>query len=119
MLGSVNTGVLGPSILGEGAHLSINVIRTAERWYVQRGGEAFTVAADLPSTAALLGEGLEAVRAASSAVVGGVPVDQLSLRETGQRADGQFKVLRLTSDPSFAAEFAAERDLVGSERTSA
>jgi hypothetical protein len=39
--------------------------------------------------------------------------------ETGQRADGQFKVLRLTSDASFAAEFAAERDLVGSERTSA
>jgi hypothetical protein len=35
--------------------------------------------------------------------------------ETGQRADGQFKVLRLTSDTSFAAE----RDLVGSERTSA
>jgi hypothetical protein len=39
--------------------------------------------------------------------------------ETGQRADGQFKILRLTSDVSFAAEFAAERDLVGSERTSA
>jgi hypothetical protein len=39
--------------------------------------------------------------------------------ETGQRADGQFKVLRLTSDTSFAAEFAAERDLVGSEHTSA
>jgi GH3 auxin-responsive promoter len=39
--------------------------------------------------------------------------------ETGQRADGQFKILRLTSDLSFAAEFAAERDLVGSERTSA
>jgi|Tabmets5t2r1_1033131.scaffolds.fasta_scaffold03056_2 hypothetical protein len=39
--------------------------------------------------------------------------------ETGQRADGQFKVLRLTSDMSFAAEFAAERDLVGGERTSA
>jgi hypothetical protein len=39
--------------------------------------------------------------------------------ETGQRADGQFKVLRLTSDTSFATEFAAERDLVGSERTSA
>jgi hypothetical protein len=33
--------------------------------------------------------------------------------ETGQRADGQFKVLRLTSDTSFAAEFAAEQDLVG------
>ena len=39
--------------------------------------------------------------------------------ETGQRADGQFKVLRLTSDTAFAAEFAAERDLVGGERTSA
>jgi hypothetical protein len=39
--------------------------------------------------------------------------------ETGQRADGQFKVLRLTSDTSFAAEFAADRELVGSERTSA
>jgi hypothetical protein len=35
--------------------------------------------------------------------------------ETGQRADGQFKVLRLTSDTSFAAEFAADSDLVGSE----
>jgi hypothetical protein len=33
--------------------------------------------------------------------------------ETGQRADGQFKVLRLTSDASFAAEFEADRDLVG------
>ena len=32
--------------------------------------------------------------------------------ETGQRADGQFKVLRLTSDTSFAAE----RDLVGGAR---
>jgi hypothetical protein len=39
--------------------------------------------------------------------------------ETGQRADGQFKVLRLTSDTSFAAEFQAERDLVGGQRTSA
>jgi GH3 auxin-responsive promoter len=37
--------------------------------------------------------------------------------ETGSRADGQFKVLRLTSDTSFAAEFTAERDLIGSERT--
>jgi hypothetical protein len=39
--------------------------------------------------------------------------------ESGQRADGQFKVLRLTSDTSFAAEFAAERDLIGSGRTKA
>jgi hypothetical protein len=39
--------------------------------------------------------------------------------ESGQRADGQFKVLRLTSDTSFAAEFIAEGDLTGSERTTA
>jgi GH3 auxin-responsive promoter len=39
--------------------------------------------------------------------------------ETGQRADGQFKILRLTSDTSFLAEFAAERDLVDGDRTSA
>ena len=39
--------------------------------------------------------------------------------ETGQRADGQFKVLRLTSDTSFAAEFEADGDLTGSERTKA
>jgi GH3 auxin-responsive promoter len=39
--------------------------------------------------------------------------------ETGQRADGQFKVLRLTSDTAFADEFEAQRDLVGSERTPA
>jgi hypothetical protein len=39
--------------------------------------------------------------------------------ETGQRADGQFKVLRLTTDISFAAEFTAERDLIGSEPTKA
>jgi hypothetical protein len=39
--------------------------------------------------------------------------------ESGQRADGQFKVLRLTSDVSFAAEFIAEGDLTGTERTKA
>ena len=32
----------------------------------------------------------------------------------GGRADGQFKILRLTSDSSFAKEFEAERDFVGS-----
>jgi hypothetical protein len=36
------------------------------------------------------------------------------LVEQGRRADGQFKVLRLTSDASFAAEFDADRDLTGS-----
>jgi hypothetical protein len=39
--------------------------------------------------------------------------------ETGPRADGQFKVLRLTSDTSFAAEFQPERDLIGSDRAPA
>jgi hypothetical protein len=39
--------------------------------------------------------------------------------ESGQRADGQFKVLRLTSDTSFAAEFSGERDLTGGERSTA
>jgi len=39
--------------------------------------------------------------------------------ESGQRADGQFKVLRLTSDTSFAAEFVAEGDLTGSEQSKA
>jgi hypothetical protein len=29
------------------------------------------------------------------------------------RGDGQFKILRLTSDTSFADEFKAEGDLVG------
>jgi hypothetical protein len=32
--------------------------------------------------------------------------------EQGHRTDGLFKVLRLTSDTSFAAEFETERDLV-------
>ena len=35
--------------------------------------------------------------------------------EQGHRTDGQFKVLRITSDISFAAEFQADRDLVGGE----
>jgi 2-keto-4-pentenoate hydratase/2-oxohepta-3-ene-1,7-dioic acid hydratase in catechol pathway len=59
--------------------LSIAVVRTAEGWYVQRGAEAFPVKAELPSTAALLTSGLDAVRAAASAVAGGVAVEALSL----------------------------------------
>jgi 2-keto-4-pentenoate hydratase/2-oxohepta-3-ene-1,7-dioic acid hydratase in catechol pathway len=58
--------------------LSINVIRTAERWYVQRGSAVFPVDAELPSTAMLLAKGLESVRAAASATSGGVPTDELS-----------------------------------------
>jgi 2-keto-4-pentenoate hydratase/2-oxohepta-3-ene-1,7-dioic acid hydratase in catechol pathway len=65
---------------GEGAVLSINVIRTSERWYVQRGSEAFPVDAELSSTALLLAEGLAQVRAAATATAGAVPAAGLSLR---------------------------------------
>jgi 2-keto-4-pentenoate hydratase/2-oxohepta-3-ene-1,7-dioic acid hydratase in catechol pathway len=68
------------SIEGQGAHLSINVIRTADRWWVQRGSLAFAVDAELPSTAELLTNGAGAVRAAASATAGGVPADQLLLQ---------------------------------------
>jgi len=37
--------------------------------------------------------------------------------EQGHRADGQFKVLRLTSDASFAAEFQGDRDLTSTATT--
>jgi 2-keto-4-pentenoate hydratase/2-oxohepta-3-ene-1,7-dioic acid hydratase in catechol pathway len=47
---------------------------------VQREDEAFPVDAELPSTAALLGEGAEVVRATGSAEANGVPVDQFLLR---------------------------------------
>jgi 2-keto-4-pentenoate hydratase/2-oxohepta-3-ene-1,7-dioic acid hydratase in catechol pathway len=60
--------------------LSINVIRTAKRWYVQRGSEAFPVDAELPTTAEFVAAGLDAVRAAASAAAGGVAADRLSLR---------------------------------------
>jgi 2-keto-4-pentenoate hydratase/2-oxohepta-3-ene-1,7-dioic acid hydratase in catechol pathway len=59
--------------------LSIAVVRTAEGWYVQRGGEAFPVQAKLPTTAALLTQSRGAVRVAASAKAGGVPVEGLSL----------------------------------------
>jgi 2-keto-4-pentenoate hydratase/2-oxohepta-3-ene-1,7-dioic acid hydratase in catechol pathway len=65
---------------GEGALLSINVIRTSERWYVQRGSGAFPVEAEPSSTALLLAGGLEQVRAAASATAGDVPASELPLR---------------------------------------
>lgn len=37
----------------------------------------------------------------------------------GGRSDGQFKILRLTSDTSFAAEFESEQDLFGGDRAPA
>jgi 2-keto-4-pentenoate hydratase/2-oxohepta-3-ene-1,7-dioic acid hydratase in catechol pathway len=59
--------------------LSINVIRTAEQWWVQRGRLAFPVDAEPASTAELLASGVGAVRAAVSAAAGGVPADRLWL----------------------------------------
>jgi len=48
-------------------------------------------------------------------VVRGGEFDRYRRRKVEEegRADGQFKILRLTSDTSFAAEFEAERELVG------
>ena len=59
--------------------MSISVIRTAEGWWVQRGGEALPVNVELPTTALLVTKGLEAVRASASATERGVPADELSL----------------------------------------
>jgi 2-keto-4-pentenoate hydratase/2-oxohepta-3-ene-1,7-dioic acid hydratase in catechol pathway len=59
--------------------LSINLIRTAERWWVQRGSLAVPVDAEISSTAELLTHGVGAVRAAASATAGGVPADRLPL----------------------------------------
>src|SRR5688500_3023754 len=59
--------------------MSTAVVRTADGWYVQRGGEAFPVDADLPTTAARVTCGRGAIRAAASATAGGAPVDGLSL----------------------------------------
>jgi 2-keto-4-pentenoate hydratase/2-oxohepta-3-ene-1,7-dioic acid hydratase in catechol pathway len=63
--------------------LSIAVIRTADGWHVQLGSRAVPVEGDLPTTAALLTGGAEAVKAAvraASAPDDGVPVDGLALR---------------------------------------
>jgi 2-keto-4-pentenoate hydratase/2-oxohepta-3-ene-1,7-dioic acid hydratase in catechol pathway len=68
------------AVASQEAPVSVNVIRTAEGWYVQRGSQALPVAAEFPSTAALLAKGLAAVRAAASATAGGVPAERLSLR---------------------------------------
>jgi 2-keto-4-pentenoate hydratase/2-oxohepta-3-ene-1,7-dioic acid hydratase in catechol pathway len=60
--------------------VSINVVRTAEGWWVQSAGQAFPVNADLPTTAALVTYGLAAVRASASASTdGAVPADALSV----------------------------------------
>jgi 2-keto-4-pentenoate hydratase/2-oxohepta-3-ene-1,7-dioic acid hydratase in catechol pathway len=57
--------------------VSINVIRTAEGWRVQRGRQAFPLEVQPPTTAALVTKGLAAVRAASTATRGGVAADVL------------------------------------------
>jgi 2-keto-4-pentenoate hydratase/2-oxohepta-3-ene-1,7-dioic acid hydratase in catechol pathway len=59
--------------------LSINLIRSAEGWWVQRGSAAFPVDAELPSTAELLTAGVAAVHATASAGAAGVPAEHLSL----------------------------------------
>jgi len=59
--------------------MSVDVIRSAEGWYVQRGGGAFPVKAETLSTAEIVTAGTDAVRAVASATKGGVPVGELSL----------------------------------------
>ena len=57
--------------------MSLAVLRTGDRWYVARREEAVPVEGKWPTTAALLTDGMGAVRAASG---DGVPVDTLDLR---------------------------------------
>lgn len=59
--------------------MSVDLLRTAEGWYVLRGSEAFAVQGDFASTAALLRTGLNAVRAASDSRAGGTPAGGLTL----------------------------------------
>jgi hypothetical protein len=55
------------------------VIRSAEGWWVPAGKRGVPVDAELPSTAALLTNGVGAVHATASAGAGGVPAERLSL----------------------------------------
>jgi 2-keto-4-pentenoate hydratase/2-oxohepta-3-ene-1,7-dioic acid hydratase in catechol pathway len=60
--------------------MGIDVIRTADGWYVQRGSQAVPVDGAFATTAELLAGGLGAVRAAAASTAVGVPADELSLR---------------------------------------
>jgi hypothetical protein len=126
---------------GEGALLSINLIRTRSGGMSSGGARGFqsnsTMRSSIFDGSALVdrldaapGDKNEECQTKRKSLCYGAPIirvirsgefDQYRRRmvETDQRADGQFKVLRLTSDTSFAAEFAAERNLVGGDRTSA
>jgi 2-keto-4-pentenoate hydratase/2-oxohepta-3-ene-1,7-dioic acid hydratase in catechol pathway len=53
------------------------MLRTADGWYVLRGGEAFAVNGDFATTAALLATGSAAVTAAASGGARGVPASGL------------------------------------------
>lgn len=59
--------------------MSITAVRTAEGWWVRRGGEAWPLNVELPTTAALLTTGLPAVRAADRPADGRVLIERLSL----------------------------------------
>jgi 2-keto-4-pentenoate hydratase/2-oxohepta-3-ene-1,7-dioic acid hydratase in catechol pathway len=60
--------------------VSVTVIRSDEGWHVLRGEVAVPVEGELPTTAALLTDGLAAVRAAAESNGDGVPVAGLALR---------------------------------------
>ena len=59
--------------------MSVDLVRTTEGWYVVHGGQAYAVKGDFASTAALITNGLDAVRAATESPVGGTPAGDLTL----------------------------------------
>jgi 2-keto-4-pentenoate hydratase/2-oxohepta-3-ene-1,7-dioic acid hydratase in catechol pathway len=59
--------------------MSVDLLRTAEGWYVMKGGEAFAVQGEFASTATLITTGLDAVRAATENPDCGAPARDLTL----------------------------------------
>ena len=59
--------------------MSVDLVRTAEGWYVLRGGEASAVKGGYASTATLITAGLDAVRAAIESPAYGTPARDLTL----------------------------------------
>jgi 2-keto-4-pentenoate hydratase/2-oxohepta-3-ene-1,7-dioic acid hydratase in catechol pathway len=60
--------------------VSVDLVRSAEGWYVLRGSAAFAVQGEFESTAALMTTGMDAVRAAANEEpAGGTPAGDLAL----------------------------------------
>jgi 2-keto-4-pentenoate hydratase/2-oxohepta-3-ene-1,7-dioic acid hydratase in catechol pathway len=59
--------------------VSVDLVRSAEGWYVLRGSAAFAVQGEFESTAALMTTGMDAVRAANEEPADGTPAGDLAL----------------------------------------